>query len=298
VQEADLKNRDLWIKHGGAYYSPGWPQSVDNYVYVTPTLACLDGDNKLDIIAGTGRRTGTDSASIYVFSDTGVLRAGWPKRFAGDFQGSAVVGDIDGDLEPDVVVPCTNGRLYAWHEDGTVVNGWPRNLIYELYSTPAICDLDKDGDLDIVVACYDGLVHAFDLAAPYNKGTMEWPMAHHDPSHSNCYRGPARADVPPAEPPAVPAELAVRCYPSPAPSGVHIRLEVPSSAAAERVLVNVFDVRGRLVKRVLDKSLEPGYHDLQWDGRDARDQRAASGIYFVTVSREDANLSTKVVLVR
>jgi hypothetical protein len=285
------------LEHG-AYYSPGWPQTVDNYIYSTPTLAKLDGDGKLDVIVGTFARTGTDSASMYVFSDTGVLRTGWPKRVAKGFNGQAVVGDIDGDLDADIVAPCIDGRIYAWHKDGSRVNGWPRNLIYEFYSTPTLCDLDKDGNVDIVVSGYDGLVHAFKTGKAYNKGTMEWPEDHHDASNSNLYHGPARADVPPIEPPAAPAELAIKCYPNPAPTGVHLRLGVPSTGAAERVLVEVFDVRGRLVKRVVDKALDPGYHDLEWDGRDSRDERVSSGIYFVKVSRRDANVSAKVVLVR
>jgi hypothetical protein len=294
----NIYGMQVGMLESGGYYTTGWPKSLDNYVYATPTLASLDGDGKLDVIVSTFRRTGTDTASVYVFSDTGVLRSGWPRRVKGDFNGQAVVGDIDGDLAADIVVPCTDGRMYAWHKDGSRVNGWPRNLTYEFYSSPTICDLDKDGDVDIVVSGYDGLVHAFDLSASYNKGTMEWPEDHHDPSNSNLYGGPTRADVPPIEPPAAPTELAIRCYPNPAPAGVHLRLGVPSAGAAERVLVEVFDVRGRLVKRVVDKALDPGYHDLEWDGRDGRDERVSSGIYFVKVSRKNTDVSAKVVLVR
>jgi hypothetical protein len=280
------------------YYPAGWPQTVDNYAFATPSLACLDGDNKLDVIACTSRKTGTDSASVYVFSESGVVRPGWPRRAAADFKGSPVVGDIDGDLQAEIVVGSSDGKIYAWKKDGTRVHGWPRDLTYEFSSTPELCDLDKDGGVDILISGYDGMVHAFDIGAPYSKGTMEWPKAHHDNCNSNLYRGPSRSDVtPPADPTEAPRQLALSASPSPAASSVRLRLGVPSSASG-RATVEVYDVRGRLVKRLLDAPLEAGYHDLEWAGADQRDRPASSGIYFVRVSIATESVSRKIVLVR
>jgi flagellar hook assembly protein FlgD len=96
----------------------------------------------------------------------------------------------------------------------------------------------------------------------------------------------------------VPSDLVVTCYPSPAPASVHVRLGIPSSHLGERVSVDVFDVRGRLVRQVAGGPLEPGFHDIEWNGRDNRDRRVSSGIYFITVSRKDESLSQKIVVVR
>ncbi|MFZ1947581.1 MAG: C25 family cysteine peptidase [bacterium] len=280
------------------YYPAGWPQTLDNYVVATPSLACLDGDSKLDIVVCTSRKTATDSASVYVFSDAGVLRSGWPNRAAADFKGSPVVGDIDGDLQAEIVVGASDGRIFAWNKDGTRVNGWPRDLVYEFCSTPELCDLDKDGGVDVLISGSDGMVHAFDVGAPYSRGTMEWPKAHHDNYNSNLYRGPARSDVtPPDEPTEAPRELVLSCSPSPAASSVRLRLGVPSSASG-RATVEVYDVRGRLVKRVLDAVTEAGYHDLEWTGSDQHNRPASSGIYFVRVSVARETVSSKIVLVR
>lgn len=285
------------LAHNGSFH-PGWPRPVDNYIYAAATLACLDNDNRLDIIVGTVRKTGVDTASVYVFSHTGATRTGWPKRAKGDFYGSAVVGDIDGDLQPDIVIGCTDGRIYAWHKDGTPVKGWPRNAIYEFQATPMICDLDKDGKVDLLMSGSDALVHAFDISATYNKGTMEWPKSNHDLVNSNLYGGPSRSDVPPVGPGEVPGALTAVCYPSPAFSSVSVRLGVPSAAAAEKIVVDVYDVRGRLVRRVMDQAAEPGFLDVQWNGTDGGNRRVSSGIYFIKVSSRGESLDRKVVLVR
>jgi hypothetical protein len=37
------------------------------------------------------------------------------------------------------------------------------------------------------------------------------------------------------------------------------------------------------VKRLLDGRLPAGRHEARWDGRDARNQRVASGVYYLRI---------------
>ncbi len=49
--------------------------------------------------------------------------------------------------------------------------------------------------------------------------------------------------------------------------------------------VDLFDLRGRLVRTLLDtRELTGGYHEVRVDGRDARGSRLASGVYFYRIS--------------
>jgi flagellar hook assembly protein FlgD len=79
---------------------------------------------------------------------------------------------------------------------------------------------------------------------------------------------------------------------------VNIRLGIPSTAGLERVGVDVYDVRGRHVRQVHDKALEPGFHQLRWDGKGKFNQRVSSGIYFMQVTWKGNRVSSKVVLMR
>jgi len=48
--------------------------------------------------------------------------------------------------------------------------------------------------------------------------------------------------------------------------------------------VDLFDLRGRLVRRLLEEqALSPGYHDVRIDGRDGHGERLASGVYFFRI---------------
>ena len=53
-------------------------------------------------------------------------------------------------------------------------------------------------------------------------------------------------------------------------------------AGGARTEVAIYDVRGRLVRRVADRAYPQGYHTVGWDGRDSRGREVGSGIYFLT----------------
>lgn len=65
--------------------------------------------------------------------------------------------------------------------------------------------------------------------------------------------------------------------PNPFRSGTAIGFAVPVSS---RVRLDVFDVCGRLVRRLSDGSLPPGQHVVRWDGRTERGGLAPAGVYF------------------
>lgn len=46
------------------------------------------------------------------------------------------------------------------------------------------------------------------------------------------------------------------------------------------VSLDVYDVSGRRVSSLVSGELEPGRHEVEWDGRDANGARVASGVYF------------------
>jgi flagellar hook capping protein FlgD len=68
--------------------------------------------------------------------------------------------------------------------------------------------------------------------------------------------------------------------PNPTRAGVRLRLDL---AAPTTVRANIYDLSGRWVRRIADRTLEAGSHDLGWDGTDAAGGRVASGVYICRV---------------
>ncbi len=64
------------------------------------------------------------------------------------------------------------------------------------------------------------------------------------------------------------------------------------------VRLDVFDVRGSRVRRLLDEDLPAGRHDVRWDGRDDAGRALASGSYVCRLGAGDAVHQVKMTLVR
>ncbi len=60
-----------------------------------------------------------------------------------------------------------------------------------------------------------------------------------------------------------------------------------SLAAESAVKLNIFNIKGQLVARLVDEKLPAGIHTISWNGRDFNDKNASSGIYFSTLDVDD-----------
>jgi flagellar hook assembly protein FlgD len=47
------------------------------------------------------------------------------------------------------------------------------------------------------------------------------------------------------------------------------------------VKVAIHDIAGRVVRVLVDRTLESGLHELDWDGTDRNGRRVANGVYVV-----------------
>jgi hypothetical protein len=70
-------------------------------------------------------------------------------------------------------------------------------------------------------------------------------------------------------------------YPNPFNPMTTIDFKIPESAGGKRhVKLVVYDVRGRLIKMLIDSEMESGSHKAVWDGKDEKGTKSASGVYF------------------
>jgi hypothetical protein len=83
--------------------------------------------------------------------------------------------------------------------------------------------------------------------------------------------------------------------PNPAVGGTALAYRLP---VQQNVQITVHDLRGRLVRTLVNGSAADGEHMLQWDGKDNGGQRAPAGVYFFNMKTRQGNLTQRVVLTR
>ena len=67
---------------------------------------------------------------------------------------------------------------------------------------------------------------------------------------------------------------------------------------AQRVRLTIYDMLGRVVRRLVDEDQPPGWHRITWDGRDESGREVASGIYFYRIQTPEFKKTRKMILLR
>jgi hypothetical protein len=84
-------------------------------------------------------------------------------------------------------------------------------------------------------------------------------------------------------------------YPNPFNPSTNIRFSVPQEGP---VKIEVYDVRGSLVKTILDEAVRPGNKEVVWDGTNLSGSRVASGMYLYRMQAGDFVAMKKMILLK
>ena len=83
--------------------------------------------------------------------------------------------------------------------------------------------------------------------------------------------------------------------PNPSHGATSLYYRIPNQ---QNIQITIHDLRGRLVRTLVDGSATDGEYTLQWDGKDNRGARAPAGVYFFNMKTSQGNLTQRVVLTR
>ncbi len=79
-------------------------------------------------------------------------------------------------------------------------------------------------------------------------------------------------------------------HPNPFNPETMIEFDVPGTPTVARLgavlRLNIYDASGKLIKTLIDKPMEPGYHSVVWNGTDDNGKFVNSGVYFYKMRTE------------
>jgi len=85
-------------------------------------------------------------------------------------------------------------------------------------------------------------------------------------------------------------------YPNPFNSSTVLPFQISASAASTSL--RIYDLLGQPVRTLLQGALQPGHHQVVWDGRDDRGHAVASGTYVSRLDVAPSHLTRKLLLLR
>lgn len=121
---------------------------------------------------------------------------------------------------------------------------------------------------------------------------------HHriEPVHAATGSQPAANSGASSESAGIPDQYALdQNYPNPFNPSTTIRFELPE---AGNISLRVYNVRGQLVKTLIESPMEAGSHNLLWDGTNNASREVASGMYFYRLEAENYVKARQMILTR
>jgi flagellar hook assembly protein FlgD len=67
---------------------------------------------------------------------------------------------------------------------------------------------------------------------------------------------------------------------------------------AAKVQLDIYNVKGQLVKTLVNAEMSAGMHSVVWNGRDSNNAAVASGVYFYRVSSPKATQTKRMLLMK
>jgi hypothetical protein len=296
-----VQNDLLHVFRPNATYLPGFPVSCLSrapYYGPSPALGDLDGDGKLEIVVPVVPAN-LAATTVAVYNSLGQVT--FSKALGNWTQSSAILADLDGDSSIDIVIAGEEGVVHAWDQSGNDLTGFPIPTGDFVRGTPTYADVDQDGMGDLVLAGWNRLTYVWKMTGAYAPHRAPWPTFQHDMARTGAFDPDFATDTIELAP--APIRLA-QWWPNPFNPRVTLRVSVPrgrSASAADagtHVRADVFDVRGRLVRRLVDEKVPAGSYEHVWDGHDTAGRALPSGVYVYRVEVGDRSATGKIALLR
>jgi hypothetical protein len=230
-----------------------------------------------ELLVGTGVTLETSPAGVEAWTTSGGIKLTWG-RVKGALLYSVYREEAreDGTFSPAELIALVGEPCYV---DGNVRNGGTYG-----YSVAPIdearCEGRRSPATEAPTEPGSGLSTAAAVDDPHGSPALDWMELYVASRGSTSF---------------------VSCHPTPATDATTLSFVVSADGArldARPATLTVFDVAGRVVRRLLDTAVSPGPHDIAWDLRDDSGRRVASGCYLCVLETGGERATAKALVLR
>jgi hypothetical protein len=84
-------------------------------------------------------------------------------------------------------------------------------------------------------------------------------------------------------------------YPNPFNPSTTISFDL---ASPEIVSINIYNIKGQLIKNICNKTYDKGTHSIIWDGKDSKGKACGTGVYFYKMTASKTTQSKKMMMIK
>ncbi len=188
--------------------------------------------------------------------------------------------DLTGDKITEFYVLSYYGSSDNYRQSFKIFDITNNNIILEknsesfYYSYPAIWDVDSDGSLECTFTEYD-----YPSYTSYRYYVFNTNVSTSVTKTENLNKGFVLSNN----------------YPNPFNPTTIIDYQVDQPA---KVSINIFDIKGELIKTIVDDFHKTGNYQVEWNGTDREGNKVSTGAYFYQMRAEDYSSTKKMIFLK
>ncbi|MCL2064327.1 MAG: S8 family serine peptidase [Candidatus Cloacimonetes bacterium] len=218
---------------------------------------------------------GDGSGNLWVKNGNLETLQGFPLNVGARFESSPVFADMDGNGTREIIFGDDLGRLHIVQPNGQYIPGYPLQISNSsIKRSPWVGNFDY-GRGDVLVVTSSGIDY---IDTKMRALSPAWNTMRGNLGKTASFTDPRTPESEPIAPLLV--DKLEQNIPNPFNPETTINFSIKNSGT---VRLSVFNIRGQLVKTLLNENLVAGNHSVIWNGTDSNNNTVSSGLYFYRV---------------
>ncbi len=231
----------------------------------------------------------TFDGTVYIMNADGSDISGFPMSINQSVECSPVVARFDGDNYAGIIFGDTSGKLHSIRADGNQSPNFPIHLSGNLKISAALGDIDRDGDMEIVIP-NDSSFNVIDIKRPAQAYLWYCFLGSYNRSGNSYQTTPNPENTVPA----LQTTLGNN-FPNPFNPSTTISYSIKDSAPVQ---LEIYNMKGQLVKTLVNSMQTAGNHQIVWNGYDNAGSAVSSGVYYYRLRSGRFSSTKKMVLMK
>ncbi|MEF3694075.1 MAG: C25 family cysteine peptidase, partial [Candidatus Cloacimonadota bacterium] len=234
----------------------------------------------------------TINGMLYAMDEDLALLPGFPVNLGENFTCPPLLADLAGDGRPEIVLHSYISSVHVRLHNGESLDGFPFTTSYNGATPGTLVDFDDNGFYKLVSGYSTGIMMV-NLQRPVGE-TAQWAtyrgsLLRQGSMESTGVVGNAEGTTPGL------VFGLLQNYPNPFNNSTTIDYKLSQPG---RVSLEIYNLRGQLVRSLVNDSRSVGIHSANWDGRDENGRNIASGVYLYRLTSPEGSQTRRMLIVK